>query len=224
MLWWIGRHCFHVPFVFLYLHDVSNATYPTTAAAISRNLKTVFARLQASPEQAVRDKSAGVPALADGQAGGSYRVRDKASQKIADERSCDPAANFVQGLLSTPQQSTLNKFSAYGLKEHLHCTLSKPFDFATARVHAGAHQATSNMSPNKNRIQPAGSPVSWIIVQQQVITTMNFFPRCDFVRVIVATTLFGRLVDLENIDEILEEFSQVSPMYHHCNGRLEFPC
>lgn len=38
---------------------------------------------------------------------------------------------------------------------------------------------------------------------------MNFFPRCDFVRVLVATTLFGRLVDLENIDEILEEFSQV---------------
>lgn len=38
---------------------------------------------------------------------------------------------------------------------------------------------------------------------------MNFFPRCDFVRVIVATTLFGRLVDLENISEILEEFSQV---------------
>lgn len=42
---------------------------------------------------------------------------------------------------------------------------------------------------------------------------MNFFPRCDFVRVIVATALFGRLVDLENIDEILEEFSQVRSMY-----------
>lgn len=39
---------------------------------------------------------------------------------------------------------------------------------------------------------------------------MNFFPRCDFLRVIVATTLFGRLVDLENIELILEEFSQVT--------------
>lgn len=38
---------------------------------------------------------------------------------------------------------------------------------------------------------------------------MNAFPRCDFLRVIVATALFGRLVDLENIDLILDEFSQV---------------
>ncbi len=39
---------------------------------------------------------------------------------------------------------------------------------------------------------------------------MNYFPRCDFLRVIVATTLFGRLVDLENIDLILDEFTQVT--------------
>lgn len=45
--------------------------------------------------------------------------------------------------------------------------------------------------------------------EEQVITTMNFFPRCDFLRVIVATTLFGRLVDLENTDLILDEFTQV---------------
>lgn len=38
---------------------------------------------------------------------------------------------------------------------------------------------------------------------------MNFFPRCDFLRVVVATTLFGRLVDLENIDLILDELTQV---------------
>lgn len=39
---------------------------------------------------------------------------------------------------------------------------------------------------------------------------MNFFPRCDYLRVIVATTLFGRLVDLENIDLILDEFTEAS--------------
>eukprot|EP00903_Cladosiphon_okamuranus_P017705 g16304.t1 len=46
------------------------------------------------------------------------------------------------------------------------------------------------------------------LTAKQVITTMNFFPRCDFLRVIVATTLFGRLLDLENIDLILDEFTQ----------------
>lgn len=43
---------------------------------------------------------------------------------------------------------------------------------------------------------------------------MNFFPRCDHLRVIVATTLFGRLVDLENIDLILDELTQAS-IYGH---------
>eukprot|EP00752_Nemacystus_decipiens_P004848 g4411.t1 len=46
------------------------------------------------------------------------------------------------------------------------------------------------------------------LTAKQVITTMNFFPRCDYLRVIVATTLFGRLVDLENLDLILDEFTQ----------------
>ncbi|CAM9219645.1 unnamed protein product [Ectocarpus fasciculatus] len=46
------------------------------------------------------------------------------------------------------------------------------------------------------------------LTAKQVITTMNFFPRCDSLRVIVATTLFGRLVDLENTDLILDEFTQ----------------
>lgn len=38
---------------------------------------------------------------------------------------------------------------------------------------------------------------------------MNFFPRFDYLRVIVAITLFGRLVDLENLDELLAEFTPV---------------
>lgn len=38
---------------------------------------------------------------------------------------------------------------------------------------------------------------------------MKYFPRCDFLRVIVATTLFGRLVDVESLDKILDEFTAV---------------
>lgn len=38
---------------------------------------------------------------------------------------------------------------------------------------------------------------------------MNLFPRCDYLRVIVATTLFGRIVDLENLDVLLDDFTQV---------------
>lgn len=38
---------------------------------------------------------------------------------------------------------------------------------------------------------------------------INLFPRFDYLRVIAAITLFDRLVDLENLDELLAEFTPV---------------
>ena len=68
---------------------------------------------------------------------------------------------------------------------------------------------------------PLLSETCSVLQSEQVITTMNFFPRCDFLRVIVATTLFGRLVDVENVDLLLDEFTHVRPRgIYHCSCLL----
>lgn len=45
---------------------------------------------------------------------------------------------------------------------------------------------------------------------EQVIVIVSMFPQFDYLRVIVASALFGCIFDVENLDSLLNQFTEVS--------------